>query len=273
MEEQNKKKSKKKPLLIVLGVILAVVAAVVIVLAVNASRNMKAMRETIDRGLDEVRAHYTVTPCDAGEYADLTMYGVMKFHTDQYEVENLGNLSVMTTNMGMMQMVSFMITPFDKNVPLCTLDFMYIMGNRKSYVEFYDLVGDTETEEYAAVIAALQEMQGRYADVEELEVSEAWYESYLSVVMHKSLTKNEEERNTALFCDALETYLEASAALPQSTPEEAAAQLANTEEYSSGLIEKGGVSTDVFKKALGEETTRDFFNKVFFGTDRFRTAQ
>ena len=270
MNENKQGKSKKKPVLIVLGVILAIIAGLVIYLAVVGAQNMKAMNRTIDQGMNEVKAHYTVTPCDAGEYADLTMYGLMKFHTEQYEVENLGNLSVMTTNMGMMQMVSFMITPFEKNVPVCTLDFMYIMGNRKSYVEFYDLVGDTQTEEYAGVIAALQEMQGRYADVPDVEVNEAWYDSYLTVVMHKSLTGKQEERNTELFCDALKTYLDASAALPESTPEEAAAQLANTEAYSNGLIEKGGVSTDVFKKALGEETTRDFFNKVFFGTDRFR---
>ena len=273
MKENTQKKSKKKPVLIVLGVILALIVCMVIVLAVNASKNMKAMHATIGQGMDAVRAHYTVTPVDAGEYADLTMYGLMKFHTDQYRVENLGNLSVMTTNMGMMQMVSFMITPFEKNVPVCTLDFMYIMGNRKSYVEFYDLVGDLQTEEYAAVIAALQEMQGRYADVPDVEVSEAWYDSYLTVVMHKSLTAKEEERNTALFCDALQTYLDASAALPQSSPEDAAAQLANTEAYSNGLIEKGGVSTNVFKKALGEETTRDFFNQTFFGTDNYRSAE
>ncbi|MBR3629048.1 MAG: hypothetical protein IKN55_01050 [Oscillospiraceae bacterium] len=265
-----KEKSKKKPVLIVLGVILALIAVIVTVLAVNASRNMKAMNAMIDQGLNEVKAHYTLTPCDAGAYTDQTMYGVMKFHTEQYEVENLGNLSVMTTNMGMMQMVSFMITPFEKNVPLCTLDFMYIMGNRKSYVEFYDLAGNTESAEYDGVIDALRETGQHYADVPELELSETWYDSLLSVVMHKSLTGKEEERNTALFCDMLKAYLDASAALPQCTPEEAAAQLDKTENYSNGLIEKGGVSTDAFKKAFGEETTRDFFNKVFFGTDRYR---
>ena len=43
-----------------------------------------------------------------------------------------------------------------------------------------------------------------------------------------------------------------------------------TQEYSDGLIDKGGVSTDVFKKELGEAKTRDFFNKVFFGTELYR---
>ena len=48
-------------------------------------------------------------------------------------------------------------------------------------------------------------------------------------------------------------------------------QLSVIEEHSNNLIEKGGVSTNVFKEELGEETTRDFFNKTkntlpsFFG--------
>ena len=40
-----------------------------------------------------------------------------------------------------------------------------------------------------------------------------------------------------------------------------------TKQYTENLITKGGVSTDVFKKSLGETVTRDFFGKVFFGTD------
>jgi hypothetical protein len=272
---EEKTKSKKKPVLIVLGVIAAILIGIVIFVAWNASKNNKVMQETIDKGLAAVQEYYTVTPCDAGEYTDITMYGVMKFHTEQYEVENLGNLSVMTTDMGMMQMVSFMITPFEKNVPLCTLDFMYILGNRKSYVEFYDLVSDPKSEEYTAVLDTLREMQGRYADITELEPTENWYDNYLSVVMHKQLTSKAEQRNQDMFCDALRTYLEASASLEISSDEDAAAQLAITESYSNGLIEKGGVSTDVFKKALGEETTRDFFDHVFFGTasPHWRAAQ
>ena len=37
-------------------------------------------------------------------------------------------------------------------------------------------------------------------------------------------------------------------------------------DYSDGLIENGGISTDVFNKSLGAETAKDFFDKVFFAT-------
>ena len=85
----------------------------------------------------------------------------------------------------------------------------------------------------------------------------------------KKLTKDSEDRNKQLFLDALDTYLGETKQLAVSSAEVQAKQLENTKRYSDGLIDKGGVSTDVFKKALGEEKTRDFFDKVFFGTAHY----
>ncbi len=251
-------------------ILLLLVIVLVIVLNVIGSKNKKVMYEMIADGLSRVQEDYTVTQLDAGEYTDMRFYGIMKFHVDQYRVEELGNLSVMTADMGFMQMVSFMITPTEKNVPLCTLDFMYILNNRKSYVEFYDLAGDTGSAEYSAVQAALQGLVDRWRDVEELAVEPHWYDTYLKVFMHKQLKKDDEARNSQLFADALDTYLAETERLEKSSDEIVRRQIGFTKVYSDGLIEKGGVSTDVFKKALGEDKTRDFFDRVFFGTALYR---
>ena len=271
-------KSKKKPLLIVLGILLALICVLVGTCVFFSVKNNKLIYEMIGDGLSQVAEHYTVTECDAAaqpdkytdEYQDMRIYGFMKFHTYQYEIEGLGNLSVMRANMGFMQMVSFMITPYEKNVPLCTLDFMYIFGNRKSYVEFYDLVGDTETDEYKTVLSQLGGLKELFADLDELPASENWYDGLLSVVLHKQL--KDDTRNSELFGTALGMYLNAADNLSESSAEDKAAQLANTKAYSDGLIEKGGVSTDVFKKALGEDKTRDFFDRVFFGSANYSVS-
>ncbi|WP_253287377.1 hypothetical protein [Clostridium bornimense] len=39
-----------------------------------------------------------------------------------------------------------------------------------------------------------------------------------------------------------------------------------TKKYTDGLVDKGGVSTNVFKAIMGSDVTKEFFNKVFFGT-------
>ena len=52
----------------------------------------------------------------------------------------------------------------------------------------------------------------------------------------------------------------------EKTEEEKAEKQAITLAYTDGLIEKGGISTDVFKKGLGEEKTAKLFRKVLFAT-------
>ena len=91
----------------------------------------------------------------------------MNFDVSQYDVENIGDLSVMTVNMGFMQMTSYVITPYEKNMPLLSMDFMYIMGNREAYAEFYDLVEDPESGEYTKVLSAVREFQNKYSDMED----------------------------------------------------------------------------------------------------------
>lgn len=232
-------------------------------------RNSRIMAEMIGTGLEAVRGYFPLTVRDAGEFSEMRMYGIMKFRVQQYDAAELGNVSVMTANMGVMQMCSFMVTPLGRNVPLCTLDFMYILGSRKSYVEFYDLVPDAGTADYRAVLARLSAMQARYADLPEVQTAPAWYDDLLSVAMHKQLKSRQDARNAELFCDALRTWLAAADSAGRSSDADAAQQYRLTKAYSSGLIEKGGVSTDLFKKTQGEEKTREFFDRVFFGTANY----
>ena len=262
----------KKRRFIIPSILIALIGSAAAAVAVTASKNVHAMNNVADEGLYIIGKYYNVTPCEPNEYTDITMNDVMKFHTDKYRIENLGNLSVMTTNMGAMQMISFMITPFEKKMPLCTFDFMYIMGTRKSYAEFYDLVPDASTDEYKDILDALREVQSKYADIEEIPASENWYDNYLNVFMHKKLTRKNDDTNLQLFSDTLTAYLEASVSVPVNSAEDTASQLEIIESYSNGLIENGGISTDFFKKNLGEDTTRDFFNKTFFGTDDYRVT-
>ena len=47
-----------------------------------------------------------------------------------------------------------------------------------------------------------------------------------------------------------------------------AAKTEKASAYVEGLLSHGGPSTDVFKKALGEEKTAELFRRVLFGTER-----
>ena len=202
---------------------------------------------------------------NAGDYEELKIYGLMKFKVEQYDIEDLGNLSVMRVNMGFMQMATVVITPKDKNVPLLSADYMYIMGNRKAYLEFYDVVKEKDTQ-YKELLNALADAKSNWEHLENITPSKAWYEHLLTVTTYKAGKADADKDLENMLVESLGIYLEKSKEFPMLTEDERQEKLAITRDYTNGLIEKGGISTDVFKKALGEDVTRDFFDKVFFGT-------
>ena len=263
MRKENKKG--KKGLLMTAGIIVGIIIILIVVIAIIAGKNMKAMNQCMEAALEEVKNHYTVTEVDPGEYKELKIYGIMKFDVEQYHIEEIGNLSVMRVNMGLMQMGTFVITPKDKNLPLLSTDYMYILGNRKAYLELYDLVEEKDAQ-YTALLTALTNTLAGFEELEDVETTPAWYQDLLTVTSYKGGKADADSRLQEMLTESLKIYMENSKEFP--LLDEAAKQekIRITKEYTDGLIEKGGISTDVFKKALGDEVTREFFDGVFFGT-------
>lgn len=266
----GKKKKWPKVLLIIILIIALLIGALTALISVNASRNMKIMNDTLNEGMQKLSEYATVTELDAGEYREIKMYGFMKFDVDQYDVEDLGNLSVMKVNMGMMQMVSYIITPYEKDMPMLSMDFMYILGNRKAYAEFYDLTSDNTASEYVSVMNNVREFQDRYADLEDIPTEPAWYDDLLSVALHKAGKKKDDAIIRKMFSDAIDTYMCNEKTLEKLSDEAETEKTEITQEYCDNLVKNGGVSTDVFKKNLGDEKTKDFFDKVLFGTELYK---
>jgi hypothetical protein len=141
------------------------------------------------------------------------MNPVMKFHVDRYHIPELGYLAVMKTNMTTMQMCTFLIAPYESNVPLASFDLMFIMSKRKVLIEFYDLVGDTQSESYQSVIADLGEMSAGFFDVTDMaekDGGDGWFETCRTVVLHKQFTIREDARGMVMFTRALCRYLDAA---------------------------------------------------------------
>ena len=268
MKDKSVKKKKWPKVLLIIILLIAALAGFI---AFNASKNMKVMNSTLDAGMKTLSECAEITPVDAGEFEQIKMYGLLKFDVSQYEINDTGNLSVMKVNMGFMQMISFVITPYDKNAPLMSMDFMYIMGKRKAYVEFYDLVADKETAEYEDVLDKIREFESKYRSLEDISTDPAWYDDLMTVALHKAGKRPDDDAQIEeMFCDAISCYMEKANELEKLSDEKKAEKREITQKYSDNLISKGGVSTDVFKKALGEDKTKEFFDKVFFGTERYK---
>ena len=217
-------KGKRKVLRIVLGTLGAIVLIGGIAISSIANTNVKAMNSTVDAALTALNASYTVTPVDVGDYKEMTISGLMKFDVEQYDIEGLGNLSVMRMNMGLMQMATFVITPQDKNMPLLSADYMYILSNRKAYLEFYDVVKEKDTAYNSLLNELALTIQG-YDYLEDIEASEAWYADLLTVTSYKGGTANVDNDLETLLVDSLNVYLSHAKTLPVLTDVEKAEKL------------------------------------------------
>ena len=224
------------------------------------------MNDTVDAVLAKLKKNFTVTPIDVGNYKKMKIYGIMKFEVEQYTIEGIGNLSIMRMNaLGLMQMSTVVITPKERNLPLLSADYMYIMKNRKAYLEFYDVVAEKDNA-YQNLLSTLTAAKEKYHHLEDIQASEAWYADLLTVTTYKAGTPESDNDLKGLLLDSLDAYMAHAKQLPILTKEEQAKKLDITVKYTDGLIKKGGISTDVFKKQLGPEETKRFFDNIFFGT-------
>ena len=109
----------------------------------------------------------------------------------------------------------------------------------------------------------MNQIKQEYPDLAERDPGEHWYDEIkLPSSISKKGKKNHTPRLDELTIKHFEAYLVSSSA--QVT--EKASKQDKASVYVNGLIEKGGPSTDVFKKSLGEEKTAQLFRYVLFVT-------
>ena len=152
--------------------------------------------------------------------------------------------------MGLMQMATFVITPKDKNLPLVSADYMYILSNRKCYLEFYDVVKEKDTQ-YKKLLKSLKNVINKYNHLEDIQPSKAWYDDLLTVTTYKRGTPSNDKDLEKLLTECISTYSKESKDFDKLSKKEKKEKIAITVKYTDGLIKKGGISTDVFKKQLG----------------------
>lgn len=251
----------------ILLIILGIIVVLGIVIAVRASKNVKEMDKCVEETLGLISKGHKVTELPTGEYAEMKAKGIMKFKVKQFDVENVGNLSVMTVNAGFMQMASFVFTPLDKDIALLSCDYMYILSNRKAYLEVYDLVSE-KTQKYETTLENFGRVFDAYPELGNIEPSKAWYEYLLTQKAYKAGKPADDDTLRELLLKTVGAYYEQADAFSVLDDAAKAEKAAVVKQYSDRLIDEGGISTDFFKSTFGADVTRDFFDKVFFGTQR-----
>lgn len=207
--------------------------------------------------LKRISTAYELVPVDAGDMAKMKVSG-MSFDIKAYTAKGLGHVSVMRAKgfFGLMKMDTLIINPTEKDLPLYSYDRIFAMGNDTLIVELYD----TNCEKL--VESGLEAAKSAYASLPERDPGEHWYDS---IKLGSSISKKGKKKQSAeldrLTLEHFEAYMNA----PVSDSPDVEIKQTKAAYYVNGLLEKGGPSTDVFKKGIGEDATAELFKKVLFG--------
>lgn len=206
--------------------------------------------------LELIGKKHLIKPIDTGDLETIRANG-MVFKVEAYRAEGLGHVSIMRAKgfFGLMRMDTLIIDPFERDLPLYSYDRIYAMGNDTLIVELYDTLLGAYSESAALAV------KDKYSELPERDPGEHWYDP---IKLSSSISKKGKrisDRLDAMTLEHFSAYLSSSA-----TPiTDIAAKKKKAAVYVNGLLEKGGPSTDVFKKRLGIEQTSRLFCELLFG--------
>lgn len=204
-----------------------------------------------------IGGEYPLDPCDIGEFSILSAKG-MKFSVRAYEARGLGRVSVMRAKgfFGALRMDTLIITPKKTDLPLFSYDRIYALGNESLYLELYDTMVSP------AELSRLEKLKRECSELAEKDAGTHWYDE---IRLGESTVKTGKKKDEAKMDAFSEEYLKEYLRSPCDSAPDETAKREKTAVYVEGLLKFGGPSTDVFKKALGEEKTNRLFRDVLFG--------
>ena len=231
-------------------------------------RNTKLVYKSIEDIINLIKSKYSLKSIDIGEFKKLTAYGVISFNSEIYHIKDLGILSILTSNLGFMQLFTLQIVPFEKDLPLLTIDIMYMFNKRIFFIEIYDLMLDNKNAEYKSFLNQVEEVKKNFSEFENFKTKENWYTQLLSGLLSKKYTIKDEQKFVELLNKIITMFIEYS--IKEKKIENLEKKVALVEGFGNKLVDKSGISTDMFKRLFGVDRTRKFLGNVLFGYYTFK---
>ena len=227
--------------------------------------NTKSMNNMINKGIEITKKDFPLEELEIGEFKKVLIYKVLPFNSKVYEADKLGILAVMTLNVGVMEMYTFNINPYDKDLPQLTIDYTITLNNRKLYVEIYDLMIDKEAKDYKDFLNKIEEINNKNSDLKDFSSKASWHDEYLSGMIKKSGSVRDDDKLLTIFTDVMNAYIDYAKKAPELKEADKKKKYNLIKGFSDQLVEKGGVAINNFKKTLGDEKTKEFLGNVLYG--------
>ena len=181
----------------------------------------------------------------------------MTFHLESYDWNGCACLSHLTMRafFGLMKMDTLICTPYAKDMPLFSYDYISAFGRHTLLLEAYDTL--VEPVDLSAMVAVKE----KYSDLMDKPTKPAWFDA-LKLPPTVCKTGNK-ARLAAMTAEMISAYLEVFATAPE--VDRTAKTVCNSK-YVEGLIHDGPTFR-VVSKMLGVEPAQILFRRFLFGTE------
>lgn len=218
----------------------------------------------IEEELEILGPIFPALPVPAGGF-DTFRAGPVRYRLRRLWAGGLGNIAVLCGRgpLGLMQLETLLIDPFERDMPLLSCDYIASLGKRMLLVEYYDTM--VNPSEYRP--GPLEKVRDSLAGIPEMTTGGHWYDS---LRLPASFGKKGGPGDRLRLQDGLDAVLTAYVSQAQKlevlSGPAAARKRARADDYVQGLLGHGGPSTDVFMRELGAERTRELFERYLFAT-------
>lgn len=181
----------------------------------------------------------------------------MTFHLESFDWNGCACVSHITMRafFGLMKMDTLICTPYAKDLPLFSYDYICVLGKLTLLVEAYDTLVKP------VVLSTMDAVKARYQDLPDKPTKPAWFDKLkLSPTVCKT---GQEPQLSALATEMTTAYLELFAA---ACDIDHSIKTAKNSAYVEGLINDGPTFRAV-SKMLGVEQAKILFRRFLFGTE------
>ena len=207
-----------------------------------------AMVNTI---LETLNKSFPFIQKDIPSYANQKV-GMMDIHIDQYEIQGVGNLSVLKGEAKQfgMKMDTLVLVPLEKDAPLYSYDRIYAMGMDTCIVEVYDTLLDKENPIFIKHNETMNQIKESFTMDTVMDLGTHWYDSLKlpSSFSHKGENTYSKQYDSMVQMH-FDAYIQMLHQVNQCNPVE---KKTISRKYVNGLFEYGGPATDEYVKSIGK---------------------
>lgn len=235
--------------------------------------NRDMVEQRLCKGLDIIKKRFDIEEIPISHKLNSYTLDGRTYKTSQYNIKDIGNLFYMkSTNKDDFIMDTMIITPYYKQLPVFSTDYLYMLDKRNVLHELYDLVDEQYiTDTYKEYVKKFNNNLNKYDYVENKPPHNPWYEYLRSFYLAKLPTPQQDDDMYVAFEENMNLFLDMAESTPLiKTKEEYEKKWKQNKWFSDSLLEKAGIATQVFLDNVGQDFTNNFFEECFFAPGTYK---